>query len=137
MTPVFVSAFAGLLRAFVDQKRALGHPYAGSVDILRQFDAMRSLQFPGRADLTQDICMAWAVKRPADARNALRNRMAVIREFARYLTRLGESAYLLPPALTRKGPRHAPHIYTPGEIAAIWQAADDTSPLPDTRSGTW
>jgi integrase/recombinase XerD len=60
----------------------------------------------------------------------LRNRTATIREFARYLTRLGECAYLLPPALTREGPRHVPHIYTPGEIAAIWQAADDTPPLP-------
>jgi integrase/recombinase XerD len=118
------------LRAFVDQKRALGYLYTGSIDILRQFDAMCSLEFPGRADLGQDICMAWAVKRLAEGRNALRNRTAAIREFARYLTRLGESAYLLPPALIRKGPRHVPHIYTPGEIAAIWQAADDTPPLP-------
>lgn len=129
-TPVFVSAFAGSLRGFVDQKRALGHPYAGSIDILRQFDAMCSAQFPGRADLGQDICLAWALKRPTEGRNAVRNRTAVIREFARYLIRLGESAYLLPPTLTRKGPRHVPHIYTPGEIAAIWQAADDTPPLP-------
>src|SRR4051794_37370218 len=58
MTPMFVSAFAGPLRAFVDQKRALGHPYAGSIDILRQFDAMCSLELPGRTDLAQDICMA-------------------------------------------------------------------------------
>src|SRR5947207_477773 len=133
MTPVFVSAFAGPLRAFVDHKRALGHPYAGSIDILRQFDAMCSRAFPGRADLGQDICMAWAVKRPAEGRNALRNRTAAIREFARYLTRLGEPAYLLPPTLTRKGPRHVPHIYTPGEIAAIWQAADDTPDRKSTR----
>jgi hypothetical protein len=62
MTPVFVSGFAGLLRAFVDQKRALGHPYTGSIDILRQFDAMCSLKFPGRADLGQDICMAWTAR---------------------------------------------------------------------------
>jgi integrase/recombinase XerD len=130
MTPMFVSAFAGSLRGFVDQKRALGHPYAGSIDILRQFDAMCSLEFPGRADLAQDICTAWAVKRPTEGRNALRNRTAAIREFARYLTRLGESAYLLPPTLTRKGPRHVPHVYTPDEIAAIWQAAEDTPPLP-------
>jgi integrase/recombinase XerD len=130
MTPTFDSAFAVPLRAFVDQKHALGHPYAGSIDILRQFDAMCVLEFPGRRDLGQDICMAWAVKRPAEGRDALRNRTAAIREFARYLTRLGESAYLLPPALTRKGPRHVPHIYTPDEIAAIWQAADDTPPLP-------
>jgi hypothetical protein len=58
MTPMFVSAFAGPLRAFVGQKRALGHPYAGSIDILRQFDAMCSREFPGRADLGQDICAA-------------------------------------------------------------------------------
>ena len=130
MTPMFVSAFAGPLHAFVDQKHALGHPYAGSIDILRQFDALGSRDFPGRADLAPDFGWAGAVTRPTGGRTAWRNRTAAIREFARYLTRLGESAYLLPPGLTRKGPRHVPHIYTPGEIGAIWHAADDTPPLP-------
>lgn len=127
--PTFSSGFAEGLRVFVDQKRALGHPYTGSVDILRRFDAMCANEFPGRTDLAKDICMAWAVKRPSEGNNAARNRAAAVREFARFLIRLGETAYVIPPNLTRKGPRHVPHIYTPEQVAAIWRAADETPPL--------
>ncbi len=137
MTPMFVSAFAGHLRGFVDQKRALGHPYVGSIDVLRQFDTMCSREFPGRADLGQDICMAWAVKRPTEGRNALRNRTAAIREFARYLTRLGEPAYLLPPALTCKGPRHVPTSTPLTRSPRSGTPRTTRHRCPDTRSGTW
>ena len=73
--------------------------------------------------------MAWAVKKPSEGNNALRNRLAVVREFARFLIRLGETAYVVPPTLARKRPRHVPHIYTPEQIAAIWRAADATPSL--------
>jgi integrase len=128
-TTTFTSGFAPSLRSFIDQKRALGHPYEGSADILRQFDAMCSTRFPGRSDLAQDVCLAWAVRRPTEANNAFRNRLAPIREFARFLTRAGQAAYLFPANTTRKGPRHVPHVYTTSEIAAIWAVADHTEPL--------
>jgi integrase len=125
-TPQFASGFAAALRAFVEQKHALGHPYEGSVDILRQFDAMCSARFEGRDDLSQDICLAWALKAPTEGSNALRNRAAVIREFARFLIRRGDKAYVLPPDVTRKGARHVPHIYTREQIATIFALAEAT-----------
>lgn len=128
-TPRFTSGFAETLSLFIDHKRALGHLYDGSVELLRRFDAMCSADFPGRADLAQDVCLAWAVRRPNESSNALRNRLSPIREFARFLIRRGERAYLLPPDMTRKTPPHVPHIYTPAQIAAIWSAADATAPL--------
>lgn len=128
-TLVFTSGFAEALRTFVDHKHALGHPYSGSVDLLRRFDAMCSTRFPGHCDLSQEVCLAWAVKAPTEGSNALRNRIAVIREFARFLIRRGEDAYLLSPEMARKTPRHVPHIYTPAQIATIWTIADATAQL--------
>jgi integrase len=129
-TPTFVSGFAESLHVFVDQKRALGYLYNGSVDILRQFDAMCSTRFSGRTDLAKDIFMAWALKRPSEGNTTFRNRVAPVREFARFLIRLGEDAYVLPPGMTRTGPRYIPHIYTPAQIAAIWATADNMPPRP-------
>lgn len=128
-TPVFTSGFADGLSLFIDHKRALGHTYAGSIELLRRFDAMCSAEFPSRSDLSQDICLAWAIRRPNESGNALRNRLSPVREFARFLIRRGERAYLLPSDMTRKTPRHVPHIYTPSQIATIWEAADATTPL--------
>jgi len=132
MTQTFSSCFADNLRMFVDQKRALGHPYRGSVNILQQFDAMCAARFPGRSDLAKDICMAWAAKRPNESGKAAANRVSVVREFARFLLSRGETAYVTPSGLIRRGPRqqHIPHIYTPEQIAAIWRIADDTPVLP-------
>ena len=129
MKTTFTSSFASDLARFVDQKRALGHPYDGSVDILRQFDNMCAQQFPDADGLTQDVCLAWAVKRPTEQANSFRNRLMPVREFARFLIRQGRDAYVLPVRLAKKGPRHVPRIYTPAELAAIWREADQIPPL--------
>jgi integrase/recombinase XerD len=130
VTPTFSSGFADSLHAFVVQKRSLGRLYTYEVFRLRQFDVMCATRFPGRSDLAKDICLAWAVKRPNECNDTVRVRTSVVREFARFLIGRGETAYVLPPNLTRKGPRHVPHIYTREQIAAIWWAADNTPQLP-------
>lgn len=47
-----------------------------------------------------------------------------VREFARYLNRNGEAAYILPPDIARKDAPYAPYIYTEAEIQAIWNVLD-------------
>ena len=53
-----------------------------------------------------------------------RNRVMVLREFAKYLLSIGESAYLIPISMTRKGPRYVPHIFNQEEIKAFFYGAD-------------
>ena len=57
--------------------------------------------------------------------------MMPVREFARYLNRNGETAYVLPPDIARKDTPYAPYIYTEAEILAIWDVLDHLIP----RSG--
>lgn len=120
----FNSSFASRMQDFIEQKRALGYPYEESARLLKQFDAMCCERFPAADHLAQEICLAWAVRKSAEGNNTFRNRLMPVREFARYLNRTGAPAYVLPPDLAKKGPRHIPHIYTESEIAAIWRAAD-------------
>ena len=51
-----------------------------------------------------------------------------VREFARYLNRNGEAAYILPPDIARKDAPYAPYIYTEAEILAIWNILDHLTP---------
>ena len=124
MAYVFTSNFAGRIQEFIQQKNALGYPYEESTRLLGHFDKMCRDRFPMECRLTQEICQTWAVRKESEGNNAFRNRLMPVREFARYLNRIGETAYVLPPNFARKGQRHIPHIYTEAEIAAIWQVAD-------------
>ena len=97
MNHKFESLFADRIYPFIEQKQRLGFPYSVSGYYLQQFDKFCMEQFPDEAALTKEICFTWAVKRSTEQSNGFRNRLSVVREFAKYLIRNGESAYIIPP----------------------------------------
>lgn len=128
MTYTYESHFADRLDAFVQQKHAVGFSYEESMRLLRDFDRFCLTQYPDETTLTQDICFAWAVRKDTEGNNTFRNRLMPIREFARYLNRCGELAYVLPADFAKEGPRYIPHIYSQEEIAALWCVLDNLRP---------
>ena len=54
--------------------------------------------------------------------------MPFLREFARYLIRTGEQAYILPNGIVKRAQRYIPHIYYHAEIAELWRAFDGVRP---------
>ena len=129
MKTIFISKFASKLELFVAQKQAVGHPYIGSIKHLHMFDLMCYSQFPSESQLTEKICLAWSVRRDTEGNNSFRNRLMPIRQFARYLNRIGEAAYMISADLVRKGARHVPYIYSESEIAKLWEYFDNLKPL--------
>jgi len=127
MNTTFESIFAERLAGFLKQKRALGYSYS-SVSDFRIFDRMCAERFPDESKLTADICNAWATRRGNESVKTTARRMPFIREFARYLLRNGEQAYVLPTGIIKKGQRYIPHIYSRTEIAEMWRAFDDLRP---------
>ncbi len=128
MNYTFESRFADRLYGFVEQKNAVGFPYDESKRLLRDFDRFCLHTFPAENMLTKEICYAWAVRKSTDNNNTFRNRLMPIREFARYLNRCDEHAFVLPPDFSKKGSRHIPHIYSEAEIAALWDVLDHLKP---------
>jgi integrase len=128
MKYTFHSHFADRIYGFVRQKNAVGFPYVESTRLLRDFDRFCRDRFPGETTLTQEIGLAWAVRKDTERNNAFRNRLIPVREFARYLNRCGEPAFVLPPNFARKGQRHIPHIYSEEEIATLWDVLDHLHP---------
>lgn len=128
MSCVFESLFSNRLYEFIQQKNAVGFPYTESTRLLSEFDRFCLEQFPDEATLTKEICLAWAIRRDTEGNNTFRNRLMPVREFARYLNRCGEPAFVLHPNFAKKGPRHIPHIYSEEEIVALWEALNQLKP---------
>jgi integrase len=97
---------------------------------LLRFDAMCYERYPDECQLTREICMAWATKGLNENNNSFRNRISPIREFARFLARNGESAYIIPIDMVKKNPPAAPYIFSQSEIAAIWKEYDKLPQVP-------
>ena len=81
-----------------------------------------------QATLTKEIGLSWAIKRSSEQRDSFRNRLAPVREFAKYLNRSGEIAFVIPPYYARRGTRRLPYIYSETEITTIWQSFDALIP---------
>ncbi|HVI41227.1 MAG TPA: tyrosine-type recombinase/integrase, partial [Anaerovoracaceae bacterium] len=128
MTYTFESLFDKRLCGFVQQKNAVGFPYNESLRLLRDFDRFCLDRFPSETALTKEICLAWAVRKNTEGNNTFRNRLMPVREFARYLNRCGEPAFVLHPNFAKKGQRHIPHIYSEEEIAELWDVLDHLRP---------
>ena len=128
MVYTFESCFASRIEDFIAQKNALGFGYLESSRLLRDFDRFCLTHFPKEYSLTKELCFAWATKKDTEGNNTFRNRMMPVREFARYLNRNGESAYILPPDIAQKDAPYAPYIYTEPEILKIWDGFDHLQP---------
>jgi len=127
MTPDFRSGFSEKLSLFVNQKLALGFDYNSPIRYLLRFDEMCHERYPAECQLTREVCMAWATKGESEKNNSFRNRISPVREFARFLARVGEQAYLIPIDLVKKTQPAAPYIFTQGEVFEIWSEYDALS----------
>ena len=125
------SKFSDRITDFVDYKHSLGHSYEESCRILWKFDLFCCDRFPEKSSFDRDIAMAWLEMRDTEGRAGHRNRIMVLREFARYLSAIGDTAYLIPISMTAKSPRYMPHIFTVTEIAAFFYGADHFIPHKD------
>ena len=122
------SSFAEQIRSFVDYKNSLGFPYDESCRILWKFDNFCAEIFPKKDSLDRELALAWLEKRDTENTAGHRNRIMVIREFAKYLRAVGTEAYMIPISMTSKGPRYVPHIFNEAEIKAFFHGADSFRP---------
>ena len=120
MTYSYESYFAENIINFIKQKNSVGFSYQYSKKILKNFDSFCMENFPNETQLTKELCLAWAVKKDTENNNSFNNRLMPIREFARFLNRIGREAYVIPTRFVKKESAHAPYIYSENEIKSIW-----------------
>ena len=124
---------AGAIAGLVAEKRALGYKYVTEERALARFAAFSRREFPGVETLTEASVQAWiiAAQQRAVTPATVHNLAASIRELARWLTRRGQSAYLLPRSTLPRPVRYVPYIYSDQELAALFAATDRCHACPE------
>jgi integrase len=130
---LFDGNFSERLVHFIAEKNSLGFSYEQGCRILSHFDKFCTENFPDETMLTKELATAWAHRSDDETTTAFRARLTPVREFARYLNRTGERAFTLTQKYAKKPCRPVPYIYTQGEIAAMWSAADNIPPNNQSR----
>ena len=102
MNPTFHCAFGQYISDFIQEKHTLGFPYIESGRILRCFDKFCTDNFPAEPTLSAEIGNAWAVIKPTEKSVSFQNRLGPVRELAKYMNRVGKTAYVIPPELSPK-----------------------------------
>ena len=124
----FFSGLAADIQSLLTLKHAIGLPYETSERHLRGFDAMCARDYPGQAVLSREMAMAWAVARPGEHVNAQMRRITPVRQLAKHVCSLGETAYVIASGIPGRRIRYRPHIYSHEQLRAIFDAADRVRP---------
>jgi len=117
--------FAGWMKEYVEQNRALGHKYNVDAVYLMQFDAYCMQKSVTATALTQELLEGWFVKRPYEADASHHTRMRVLRKFAKFLRNNGVQAPAAFHPLPHLVTSFTPYIFTREEIVRLLAAADN------------
>ena len=116
-----------VLKDYLLIRRQLGYKLKADERLLENFVAF--LERAGAVRITTELAVMWA-KLPVDARpHRWRQRLGIVRSFARYLATIDpDSEVPSKDLLPAHRPRVAPYIYSPAEIAALMGAAGALTP---------
>jgi len=126
----FRSLIGTCIKNFIDQKRALGHPYQSSARILYHLDMLAYEKFPDDSMLTKEMCTAWLHLKPGEHPNGLLRRVTPVRQLGKYMKGLGYDAYVILGHIPNKQIKYEAHIYTTTELKAFFNSVDHCPPSP-------
>jgi integrase/recombinase XerD len=118
----FTSNLGIYIGDFITQKNLLGFPYKSSSRILRNFDAFAKTNYPEATTLTKEMALAWTTLKKGEHPNGLLRRVTPIRQLGKYLTGIGQDAFILPGHIPNRTIHYVPHIYTEEEIQAFFHS---------------
>jgi integrase len=115
------------LKDYVLIRRQLGYKLTADQRLLEQF--VTFLEQADAVRITTELALMWA-RLPVDARpHRWRQRLGIVRGFARYLATIDpDSEVPSKDLLPARRPRVAPYIYSPAEITALMGAAGALTP---------
>jgi integrase/recombinase XerD len=121
--PEYRSSLGKQIRIFVEQKRAVGHPYVSSASILLDFDTMLANEFPETDCISKKICDSWINRKKSNPKSLSHN-ITAVRQLAKYLSGLEIPVYIIPDRISAGREKFEPHIFTDGEKTAFFASID-------------
>ncbi len=119
----FSSLFAERIGNFLDYRTARGYKCETYIRHFIKFDRWCTEEHPLQSKLSREFVHSWI---DADAISAfeLAQRVASMRQFAKYLCATGEDAYFLPEKYAPLKSRAVAYIFTDDELSALFSAID-------------
>ncbi len=122
---------ANICKDFISEKRSLGYIYNSEAKKLCEFSKMSVDYMAPTNELTQELVQEWISRRPNDSDRNQYARYSLISQFAKYMKRMGYTAYV--PDRNELGKLHktfVPYIFSHEEIQAFFHAADSLACKP-------
>ena len=108
------------MSAFIRLKRSVGNTYEAEVGVLKRFDRYLTRNYPAITGLPKESVTSWCTKQPHEKPANRSSRASVIRQLAKYLDSIGQTAYVLPENSYPSGCQYVPHIYTQDELVRFF-----------------
>ena len=125
----FQSVLSPCMEKFLHEKRACGCAYQEQARILRQLDKLLVQEGLATCELPARMARKWLAKKPHESVETQRPRFTLVRQFSRFLLRLGYSAYVPDSTLAaRNRSTFVPRMLTDEELRKFLQAVDALQP---------
>jgi integrase/recombinase XerD len=125
----FQSVLSACMEKFLQEKHACGYAYREEKRILRHLDNFLVQEGLATCELPRPIVRKWLAKKAHESAQNQRYRIILVRQFSRFLLRLGYSAYVPDSALTARTPAtFMPRMLTDEELRKFFQAVDGLHP---------
>ena len=118
----FTSSFGPQIEAMPEWRTSLGHTPRDMRNAMAGFDRFCCSRYPAQTVLTRELATAWCKDTATGTWGAYRSR--AVREFGKYLQLTGADAFVVPSGWIGKPARGLLHMFTDGELAAFFRAAD-------------
>ncbi len=123
----FLSAFGERFSNFLDYRTARGFKRENYLRHFIKFDRWCMEKHPTQTKLSRELVLDWINDTTISSYNTAQ-RVAFMRQFARYLCAVGEEAYILPEKYAPLRSRAAAYLFTDSELTALFRAIDQLPP---------
>ena len=125
----FQSVLSPCMEKFLQEKYACGYAYREATRILRRLDDFLVQEGLATCELPGPIARKWLAKKAHESAQTQRHRITLVRQFSRFLLRLGYSAYVPDSTFaTRSSATFVPRMLTDEELRKFFQAVDALKP---------
>ena len=125
----FQSVLSALMEKFLQEKHACGYAYHEQARILRDLDKLLVQKGLATHELPGSMAREWLAKKPHESAGTQQLRMSLLRQFSRFLLRLGYSAYVPDSTLAaRNRSTFVPRMLTDEELRKFFREVDALEP---------
>ncbi len=121
---IFCSGFAPMLNAMLDYRQALGFSRQTHAANLMSFDRFARQHYAGETLLGKQIVLGWLNEQLELNRQGMPARATAIRMFGKYLSAIGQQAYILPDDYISQPQDFTPYVFTDDELSRLFNVMD-------------